>query len=135
MDLLKGFFTGYNATILAYGQTGSGKTYTMGSSNVFNVKEEELGIIPRVIRAIFQEVELIKVRKECLLKVSFLEIYNEEIIDLLDPKTIGPSSRIIKKPSNVTIREEKDGSIGLFGLIEEKVLYDKPITLNKLYFI
>lgn len=98
----------------------------MGSSNVFNVNEEELGIIPRVIKAIFQEIDSKKTKTECLLKVSFLEIYNEEIIDLLDTKSI-PSNKLRRKDNNnsnnsISIREEKDGSIGLYGLIEEKVI-------------
>ena len=124
-ELLEGFFTGYNATILAYGQTGSGKTYTMGSLNSFNLNEEDIGIIPRVIRSIFQEIDKKKAKTEFLLKVSFLEIYNEEIIDLLDRTGVLPTNRLManKKPTaSVTIREEKDGSIGLYGLIEEKVL-------------
>ena len=95
----------------------------MGSSNVFNISEDDLGIIPRVIKSIFQEVEVRKLKNESLLKVSFLEIYNEEILDLLDPKSGFTANRMMKKQSNnsVTIREEKDGSIGLYGLIEEKV--------------
>ena len=97
----------------------------MGSANSFNVPDEDLGIIPRVIKSIFQEVDARKQKNECLLKVSFLEIYNEEILDLLDPKSGFSSNRLIaKKQANngsVTIREEKDGSIGLYGLIEEKV--------------
>lgn len=74
---------GYNATILAYGQTGSGKTYTMGSS--LASKEEDEGIIGRVIKDIFNEIDRRKEKIEFGLKVSFLEIYNEEIYDLLDP--------------------------------------------------
>jgi len=70
--------------VLAYGQTGSGKTYTMGSGFTLGVKEEELGIIPRVIRLIFQEEQKRRSKAEFLIKCSFLEIYNEELIDLLD---------------------------------------------------
>ena len=54
-NLVLGCFSGFNATVLAYGQTGSGKTYTMGSGFTLGVKEEDLGIIPRVIRLIFDE--------------------------------------------------------------------------------
>ena len=54
-NLVLGCFSGFNATVLAYGQTGSGKTYTMGSGFTLAVKEEDLGIIPRVIRLIFDE--------------------------------------------------------------------------------
>lgn len=82
-NLLNGCFEGYNASILAYGQTGSGKTYTMGSNNWTNVNEQELGIIPRVIRDIFLEIDKKKEKVEFVIKASFLEIYNEEIVDLL----------------------------------------------------
>ena len=58
-DLVDGCFEGYNATILAYGQTSSGKTYTMGSAFNSNIDEKDLGIIPRVIKKIFEkQVEL-----------------------------------------------------------------------------
>ena len=54
-NLVLGCFAGFNATVLAYGQTGSGKTFTMGSGFTLGVSEEDLGIIPRVIRFIFEE--------------------------------------------------------------------------------
>lgn len=52
-NLVLGCFAGFNATVLAYGQTGSGKTFTMGSGFTLGLKEQDLGIIPRVIRLIF----------------------------------------------------------------------------------
>lgn len=112
-DLVLSVFSGYNATVLAYGQTGSGKTYTMGSGQITNMKEEDIGIIPRVISMIFDEVEKRKQRAEFIIKVSFLEIYNEEIHDLLEANSMVP-----EKP--ISIREDK-GSIFLMGLHEEKV--------------
>lgn len=86
-----GCFSGYNATILAYGQTGSGKTFTMGSS--ISTKPEEEGIIGRVIKELFSEIERKKDKIEFILKISFLEIYNEEIYDLLDT-TLSTSNRL-----------------------------------------
>jgi hypothetical protein len=112
-ELVKSCFAGYNATVLAYGQTGSGKTFTMGSGQRLNILKEDLGIIPRVIDMIFEEIEARRGKSEFLLKVSFLEIYNEEIHDLLDPNRMVPDKQI-------TIREDK-GSIYLMGLHEEKV--------------
>lgn len=85
-NLVLGCFVGFNATILAYGQTGSGKTFTMGSGYTIGVKEEDLGIIPRVIRMIFDEKEARKDKAEIIIKCSFLEIYNEELHDLLERK-------------------------------------------------
>lgn len=85
-NLVLGCFEGYNATVLAYGQTGSGKTYTMGSGQTGQVTDPaSLGIIPRVIQLVFSEIERRRGTAEFEVKASFLEIYNEEIHDLLDP--------------------------------------------------
>ena len=105
-------FEGYNATVLAYGQTGSGKTYTMGTSQRFNVLEEDLGIVPRVMGMIFSEIQQRKETAQFVVKVSFLEIYNEEIHDLL------ANNVTTEKP--ISIREDK-GNIMLMGLHEEVV--------------
>ncbi|XP_064610861.1 kinesin-like protein KIF15 [Liolophura sinensis] len=81
---------GYNGTIFAYGQTGSGKTFTMlgPSDDVDNFHHELRGIIPRSFEFLFnlinREIEMHGEKKEFLCKCSFLEIYNEQIFDLLD---------------------------------------------------
>lgn len=65
---------GYNATILAYGQTGSGKTYSMGSAYTTEQENEPtVGVIPRVIRLLFKEIDK-KSDFEFTLKVSYLEV-------------------------------------------------------------
>jgi len=56
----------------------------MGSGYTIGLSEEDLGIIPRVNRLIFQEVDKRKSKTEFIIKCSFLEIYNEELNDLLD---------------------------------------------------
>uniref|UniRef100_A0AC35TU92 Kinesin motor domain-containing protein n=1 Tax=Rhabditophanes sp. KR3021 TaxID=114890 RepID=A0AC35TU92_9BILA len=74
-------FQGYNLCIFAYGQTGSGKSYTMMGSN------SNPGIIPRLCNSIFERIE--KESSEslsCKVEVSYMEIYNEKVRDLLDPK-------------------------------------------------
>ena len=122
-NLVLGCFQGYNATVLAYGQTGSGKTFTMGSGYTIGIKEEELGIIPRVIKLIFEEVEKRKNKADIVIKCAFLEIYNEELHDLLDHQAMGPGGvidRFIQK-KEIQIREEKNGNISLYGLREDKV--------------
>lgn len=69
---------GYNCTVFAYGQTGTGKTHTMeGNINC----SEQAGIIPRAVRAIFEKLDEIKA--DYTVRVSFLELYNEELQDLL----------------------------------------------------
>ena len=81
---------GFNATILAYGQTGSGKTYTMGSGDG---SYENRGIIPRALTMVFEKLAVgrsVVGRAKDKVSVSFVEIYNENLIDLLssheDPK-------------------------------------------------
>lgn len=56
----------------------------MGSGFTIGVSEEDLGIIPRVIRLIFEEEQRRKQFADFVIKCTFLEIYNEELIDLLD---------------------------------------------------
>ena len=90
----------------------------MGSGYTIGLSQPELGIIPRVIKLIFEEVDRRKFHAECLVKCTFLEIYNEELHDLLE-QGLGIERFIDKK--DITIREEKNGNISVFGLREEKV--------------
>ncbi|XP_023590432.1 chromosome-associated kinesin KIF4A-like [Trichechus manatus latirostris] len=112
--LIKGVFKGYNATVLAYGQTGSGKTYSMGGAyTAAQENEPTVGVIPRVIQLLFREVDK-KSDFEFTLKVSYLEIYNEEILDLLCPSR--------EKASQINIREDPKEGIKIVGLTEKMVL-------------
>lgn len=78
-DIVYSALDGYNGTILAYGQTGSGKTYTITGGEHYS----DRGIIPRVLSTIFEEFEQrVNVRYSCY--ISYLEIYNENVYDLLD---------------------------------------------------
>ena len=72
---------GYNGTIFAYGQTGSGKTYTMFGQDIY--AEESKGIIPRAAMDIFKVWELSQDIKEVEIRCSMLEIYKENLRDLL----------------------------------------------------
>lgn len=94
--LVNGSMKGYNATVLAYGQTGSGKTFTMGTGFECEIIESQEGIIPRAVRHLFSSINNLKenpydengVCMEMLqfsVGAQFMELYNEEIIDLLDP--------------------------------------------------
>ncbi|XP_043962725.1 kinesin-like protein KIF13B isoform X6 [Gambusia affinis] len=80
-SLLDNAFMGYNACIFAYGQTGSGKSYTMMGS------AEQPGLIPRLCSSLFSRT--VQEARECetfTVEVSYMEIYNEKVRDLLDPK-------------------------------------------------
>ena len=88
---------GFNGTIFAYGQTSSGKTHTMQGI----IDDVELrGIVPRMVKTVFNRIENSSENMEFAVKVSFCEIYNERIKDLLDPKK-----------DNLKIHEEKQKGV------------------------
>ena len=78
--VLKDVLQGYNGSILAYGQTGAGKTYTMSGDAGSDYKQR--GVIPRAVHHLFREMD-VRVSKDMRLSVSYLEIYNEGMYDLL----------------------------------------------------
>uniref|UniRef100_A0A5F8HK25 Kinesin family member 13A n=1 Tax=Monodelphis domestica TaxID=13616 RepID=A0A5F8HK25_MONDO len=79
--ILEKAFQGYNACIFAYGQTGSGKSFSMMGN------AEQLGLIPRLCCALFQRISLEQNESQIFkVEVSYMEIYNEKVRDLLDPK-------------------------------------------------
>ncbi|KXJ91092.1 kinesin family protein [Microdochium bolleyi] len=83
--LLENAFGGYNNCIFAYGQTGSGKSYSMMGYG------KEHGIIPKICQDMFKEIAKLEQDKttKCTVEVSYLEIYNERVRDLLNPSTKG----------------------------------------------
>ncbi|KFQ61790.1 Kinesin-like KIF21B, partial [Pelecanus crispus] len=119
--LIEGCFEGYNATVLAYGQTGAGKTYTMGTGFDMNISEDEQGIIPRAIGHLFSGIEERKraaqsqgvAAPEFKVSAQFLELYNEEILDLFDSAR-DPDVR--HRKSNIKIHEDASGSIYTTGV-------------------
>lgn len=91
--LLDNAFEGYNNCIFAYGQTGSGKSYSMMGYG------EEHGVIPRICRQIFERIDAMEDKHlTCTVEVSYLEIYNERVRDLLNPSTKG-NLRVREHPS------------------------------------
>lgn len=83
-QLVQSALDGYNVCVFAYGQTGSGKTFTMEGGPGIEDDETQCGMIPRTIRQIFEVQKKLKEKNwEYKLQASFLEIYNEEIRDLL----------------------------------------------------
>ncbi|XP_058747789.1 kinesin-like protein KIN-4C isoform X2 [Vicia villosa] len=123
--LVDALFHGYNATVLAYGQTGSGKTYTMGTN--YNGEDSAGGVIPQVMRTIFNRVKDIKDESsELLIRVSFIEIFKEEVYDLLDPNSSKgelAGNAKFSGPARVPIqiRETYSGGITLAGVTEPEV--------------
>nr|XP_023013785.1 kinesin-like protein KIF3A [Leptinotarsa decemlineata] len=90
---------GYNGTIFAYGQTGTGKTYTMAGNHLV---PELKGIIPNTFSHIFSQISRASGEKSFVVKVTYLEIYNEDVRDLL---STDPNKKL-------AIRERKD--IGVY---------------------
>lgn len=79
--ILEDVLNGYNGTIIAYGQTGSGKTHSMTGALD---STSQMGIIPRCIHSIFSHIEESSEDLEFTLKCSYIEIYMENVLDLLN---------------------------------------------------
>eukprot|EP00736_Rhodelphis_marinus_P008897 Rmarinus@m.10842 len=107
--VLESFFQGYNQTLFAYGQTGSGKTYTMGSGNYEGLKDKDLGVIPRTIREMFLFRDACSASRQVKYQVSFLELYNEDIRDMLDPHSV-------MKGQTLPVREDPSKGVHVDGL-------------------
>ncbi|XP_042514997.1 kinesin-like protein KIN-7E, chloroplastic [Macadamia integrifolia] len=101
--VVSGAMEGINGTVFAYGVTSSGKTHTMHG------EQKSPGIIPLAVKDVFSIIQETPGR-EFLLRVSYLEIYNEVINDLLDPTG-----------QNLRIREDAQGTY-VEGIKEEVVL-------------
>ncbi|KAI8089213.1 uncharacterized protein BX664DRAFT_332435 [Halteromyces radiatus] len=121
IPLVNKYMEGYNSTILAYGQTGSGKTFSMGIGLDSAMNPVHEGIVPLFIKTLFEQLE----RKQTVennqfeVSVSFLELYNEDIVDLLSPSK--------KEMPNLSIREDHHGNIHWSGVREEKVFNSKEL--------
>ena len=140
--LLKDIFRGYNGTIMAYGQTGSGKTYTMfGRSLLENPRTvdtgtyaAEKGIVQRAVKQIFEYKNQNKDRKDVTVYVSFMQIYLNQITDLLDEKNgdvifnadkpqfkIGKDSKNLTIENSLNIARDKEGKVYVKNLINKEV--------------
>ncbi|KAM4730443.1 LOW QUALITY PROTEIN: kinesin-like protein KIF11 [Anableps anableps] len=111
---------GYNCTVFAYGQTGTGKTFTMegerSPDEQFTWEEDPLaGIIPRTLHQIFEKLS--ENGTEFSVKVSLLEIYNEELFDLQPTEDVNERLQLFDDPRN-------SGGVVVKGL-EEVVVHNK----------
>ncbi|EFP01354.1 CRE-KLP-12 protein [Caenorhabditis remanei] len=129
--LVDGLFEGFNATVLAYGQTGSGKTHTMGTAfdAAVTQKEQDLGVIPRAIQHTFRKITECKTQaiEQGLLEpafevsVQFVELYNDDVLDLLsDDRSMS---------SSIRIHEDSRGEIVLHG-VEQRSVFDMHGTMD-----
>ncbi|XP_019736714.1 kinesin-like protein KIF21B isoform X2 [Hippocampus comes] len=130
--LIEGCFEGYNATVFAYGQTGSGKTYTMGTGFDVSLALPEQGIIPRAVHQLFEGIQSRKEQAkeagtqppEFKVSAQFLELYNEEILDLFDGAR-DPECR--SRKSNIKIHEDASGSIYTTGVTSRLVQSEEEL--------
>uniref|UniRef100_A0A8C4YP54 Kinesin-like protein n=1 Tax=Gopherus evgoodei TaxID=1825980 RepID=A0A8C4YP54_9SAUR len=97
-ELLDGVLNGYNCSVFAYGATGAGKTYTMLGS------EKSPGIMYLTMVELYKRIEARMEEKSCEVLISYQEVYNEQIHDLLEPK--GP----------LAIREDPEKGVVVQGL-------------------
>ncbi|KAK9268639.1 hypothetical protein L1049_000396 [Liquidambar formosana] len=126
VPLVKNALAGYNTSILSYGQTGSGKTYTMWGPPSAMVEDPSpgslQGIVPRIFQMMFSEIqkeldnsEGKQINYQC--RCSFLEIYNEQIGDLLDPTQ-----------RNLQIKDDAKNGFYVENLTEEYVTSYEDVT-------
>ncbi|KAG3072234.1 hypothetical protein PC122_g15322 [Phytophthora cactorum] len=117
--LLVSLLCGFNVTVLAYGQTGSGKTYTMGGAAVGSGNDD--GLILRFLRDLFDALRN-EASMKTTIKVSFLEIYCDEIRDLLVERARGSSQNGGRQSSGPkhTIHED-DNDVWIEGLQQVNV--------------
>ena len=113
---------GFNGTVFAYGPTGSGKTFTMsGSSSNFNYR----GIIPRSITRLFQELGG-KIEYDSKVSISYLEIYNEIIFDLLSPVPTNDQK------GEINFQEDSKGNVVVKGL-SKHIVANEEEAFNLLF--
>ncbi|KHN24042.1 Kinesin-like protein KIF15 [Glycine soja] len=123
VPLVEHCLAGFNSSVFAYGQTGSGKTYTMwGPANCLSDENDQQGLAPRVFQQLFERISEEQTKHsenqlsyQC--HCSFLEIYNEQIMDLLDPSQ-----------KNLQIREDVKSGVYVENLTEEDVSSMKDVT-------
>jgi kinesin family protein 3/17 len=116
--IVSGVLEGFNGTIFAYGQTGTGKTYTMDGK-----KGDDRGIVPRAFEHIFDYIQANSEDHQFMLTATYVEIYNDELRDLL---ASGPPAEPLK------IREDPNHGIQIKGVATHKAqkIDDLWVLLN-----
>ncbi|GLE04744.1 hypothetical protein PINS_up013723 [Pythium insidiosum] len=120
--------SGFNSTVFAYGQTGSGKTFTItGGAERY----EDRGLIPRALSMIFEEVKT-NPSKQVLVHISYLEIYNNQGYDLLDPQHDAAKTKSLEDLPKVSMLEDEDGNCHLRNL-SMHLVHSEEDALNLLF--
>jgi kinesin family protein 6/9 len=113
VEICKDVLDGFNGTIFAYGQTGAGKTHTMTGPSEIDNYEKDCGLCMRTAAYLFEKSR--KMTDAVSMRISILEIYNETLIDLLQPMpaanntaamsaaAAAPKLNVIEKPTGVSV--------------------------------
>ncbi|KAL4635474.1 kinesin-like protein KIF9 [Arapaima gigas] len=126
-SVVLGALDGYNGTVMCFGQTGSGKTYTMMGTNE---SYRHRGIIPRALQELFREAEQ-RVNQKITVHLSFLEIYNEMLQDLLS-SVRNVSAGDSGGSSAMSVVEEPGGGVTVRGL-SLHLVHSEEEALNLLF--
>jgi hypothetical protein len=129
VECVDGLLSGQNATVFAYGQTGGGKTHTMAGT------KQDKGVIGRVVDYLFSRLTAGAATTEAKVEVSYLEIYNEKVFDLLEPKDADLQIRedlnrtiFVQNLSHKTVRSAKEfEAVYELGLAHRR---SSPTALN-----
>lgn len=140
---MKCFLEGYNVTVIAYGQTGSGKTFTMGTADIQCQSQEQdaeqQGLIPRFVTDLYNNMERDDQNLQSMsfkVKISFLEIYGEDVFDLIGASVTASCSGNVASAgvlsplpafaraerTSLTIREDENGKVFVQGQNEVEAL-------------
>ncbi|MBZ3872348.1 Kinesin-like protein KIF9 [Sciurus carolinensis] len=141
-DVVSQALDGYNGTIMCYGQTGAGKTYTMTGATE-NYKHR--GILPRALQQVFRMIEE-RPTHAITVRVSYLEIYNESLFDLLSTLPyVGPSvtpMTIVENPQGVFIKglsvhltSQEEDAFSLLFEAHSRTLSDEKYVTSKINLV
>jgi len=112
--IIEAVMEGFNGTVFAYGQTGSGKTFTMQGPDIEDLEMQ--GIVPRMVRTVFNRIDNSNENIEFTVKVSMMEIYMEKICDLLDPTKV-----------NMQVKADKSKGVYVADLTERYIGSDLDV--------
>ncbi|EEC45010.1 kinesin family-like protein [Phaeodactylum tricornutum CCAP 1055/1] len=122
-DFVQSALDGYHVCLFSYGQTGSGKTHTMQGSGNGAMR----GIIPRAVEQILQQAQVMQSQKwNFTVSASFLEIYNEDLKDLLVSMKGGKETST--NPPKLSIKRSREGKSFVDGLSEVMIDTREPAT-------
>lgn len=102
--IVEGAMNGVNGTVFAYGQTSSGKTYTMTGTSAYP------GLTPMTVDAVFAHIAATD-HREFVLKISYIEVYNETLNDLLNPGA-----------TDIKLQEDPQRGVVVTGVREETIV-------------